>query len=108
MNKSGTQPVSEMWKLKQSIFPKKTPTLPSSKINHQGKLISEPSELVELLGMEYGKVRLRKRPIHPKHKALKPMREKLLKMKLNSASNKKTLNFNNGRSRTSSERTQVK
>ena len=82
--------MSEMWKLKQPLFPKKTPSLPSSKLNHRGRLISEPSELVQLLGMEYGKVRLRKRPVHPLHKALKPMRVKLLAMKLSLALKKKT------------------
>ena len=40
--------------------------------------------------MEYGKVRLRKRPVHPLHKALKPMRVKLLAMKLSLALKKKT------------------
>ena len=66
MNQGETQPVSEIWKLKQSIFPRKTPTLPSSKVNHRGKLVSEPGEIIKLLGKEYGKVRLRKRPVHPK------------------------------------------
>ena len=90
INKGETKPVSEMWKLKQSLFPKKTSTLPSSKFNHRGRLISEPLELVKLLGMEYGKVRLRKRSVHPMHKNLKPMREKLLALKLSLALKNKT------------------
>ena len=57
--------LSEMWKMKKSTFPKKAPTLPSSKINYQGQLVSEPSELVKVLGEEYGRVRLGKRPTNP-------------------------------------------
>ena len=93
MNQGETQPVSEMWKLKQSLFPKKNPTLPSSKFNNRGKLVSERGEIIKLLGMEYGQVRLRKRPVHPKHKPLRPMRERLLRLKLNISDLKKTPEF---------------
>ena len=71
------------------LTPKKKPTLPSSKFNHAGKLVSEPKEIVKILGIEYGQKRLRKRPNHPMHLAHKNIREKLLKMKLNSAEKKK-------------------
>ena len=90
MDKGETQPVSEMWKMKQRLFPKKKPTLPSSKLNYAGKLVTEPKELVKLLGLEYGKIRLRKRPVHPMHLSHKPIREKLLKIKLNKASKRNT------------------
>ena len=90
MDKGETQPITEMWKLKKTLFPKKKPTLPSSKFNHTGKLVSEPKELVKLLGVEYGKIRLRKRPIHPMNMSHKPIREKLLRIKLNSAAKRTT------------------
>ena len=57
--------LSEMWKLKKSLFPKKPSTLPTAKINYQRKLVSEPNELIKLIGEEYGKTWLRKRPTHP-------------------------------------------
>ena len=59
--------LSKMWKLKISLFPKKAQTLPSSKINYQGRLVSHPKELTQLLGEEYGQTRLRKRPTNPKN-----------------------------------------
>ena len=57
--------LSEMWKIKKGMYPKKAPTLPSSKIDYHGNLVSEPGALNKLIGEEYGKVRLRKRPTHP-------------------------------------------
>ena len=93
MNQGETQPVSEMWKLKQSIFPKKNPTLPSSKFNRTGKLVSEPRELIKLLAKEYGQVRLRKRPVHPMHTPLRPTRERLLRLKLSISEKRKTPDF---------------
>ena len=85
MDKGETLCVSKMWKMKKALFPKKQQTLPSSKQNHIGKLVSEPKGLVKLLGMEYGKISLRKRPVHPMHISHKYIREKLLGIKLNRA-----------------------
>ena len=85
--------LSEMWKMKKSIFPKKTQTLPSSKINYQGRLVSELSELTKLLGEEYGRVRLRKRPSHPLNLEGKKIRKILLKLKLNLARKRSTKPF---------------
>ena len=53
MNTDGSACLSEMWKVKKSLFPKKTPTLPAAKINFQGRIVSEPNELTKLLGEEY-------------------------------------------------------
>ena len=72
---------SEMWKIKKNIFLKKAQTLPSSKINYQGRLVSQPRELTHLLGEEYGNVRLRKRPSHPSNTERKIIRNILLKLK---------------------------
>ena len=40
--------LSAMWKLKKNLFPKKASTLPSAKINYQGRWVSEPNELTKL------------------------------------------------------------
>ena len=93
INNIGTQPLSEMWKLKKLLFPRKKQTLLSAKINYKGKLVSEPEELKSLLSYEYGQVRLRKRPIHPLHKKIVPIRKKLLSLKLKCAMKKKTPPF---------------
>ena len=50
--------------MEPALFTKKKPTLPSSKFNHAGKLVTEPKYLVKLLGMEYGQIRLWKRQIY--------------------------------------------
>ena len=85
--------MSEMWKLRKLLFPRKKQTLPSAKMNYKGKLVSEPEELKSLLAYEYGQVRLRKRPVHPLHKKIVPIRKKLLSLKLKSAIKKKTPPF---------------
>ena len=45
INNIGSQPLSEMWKLKKLLFPRKKQTLPPAKMNYKGKLVSEPEEL---------------------------------------------------------------
>ena len=85
--------LSEMWKMKNSLFPKKAHTLPSAKLNHVGRIVSEPQEITKLLGEEYGKFRLRKRPTHPKYEWLKTMRNKALNQKLKVALKKVTKQF---------------
>lgn len=79
---NNTEIVSEMWKVKKKLFPKKPQTLPSAKLNHHGRLVTNPDELTELLGEEYGTVRLRRRPIHPKQKMSIKIRKKLIQLKL--------------------------
>ena len=85
-----------MWKLKKSLFPRKSPSLPSAKTNYNGKLVSEPEELKALLAFEYGKVRLRKRPAHPLHKQIVQIRKKLLGLKLKHALQKKDTRLQDG------------
>ena len=55
-------PLQQMWKLKKKLWPKKTPLLPVAKMNHKGRLISSPKELLQTLQKEY-KDRLRKRNV---------------------------------------------
>ena len=85
--------MSEMWKLKKKLFPKKACALPSAKINYRGKIVTEPKELKKLIGEEYGRVRLRKRPTHPLNQEGKQIRKLLLKLKLMIASQRKTPPF---------------
>ena len=63
-DKDSTLNVTEMWKLKKKIWPKKASALPVAKRDHKGKLISAPADLQTLLQKEY-KERLRPRPHHP-------------------------------------------
>ena len=90
-NQSGA--VSEIWKLKKQLFPKKPATLPSAKYNYQNKIVTHPKDLTELLGEEYEKVRLRKRPTHPMMMKGKSIRKNIVKTKLRLASLKKSQPF---------------
>ena len=92
-NISSSGCLSEMWKLKKSLFPKNAHTLPSAKLNHLGRIVSEPGKLTKLLGKEYGILRLRKRPTHPKFKWLKAMRTKVLNLKLKISMKRVTKRF---------------
>ena len=60
-----SETVYKIWKLKKTLFPKKPTCVPAAKLNYQNKIVSHPKELTELLGEEYGRVRLQKRPTHP-------------------------------------------
>ena len=92
-NPNRSHVLSEMWQLKKKLFPRKTPALPSAKYNYQGKIVTEPNELTKLMGKEYGTLRLRKRPCHPLNNEIRPIRNKLLKLKLFIAKQKKTDQF---------------
>ena len=91
--RSQSDMLSEMWKLKKKLFPKKPSTLPSAIINHRCKIVTEPLELTKLIGEEYGRVRLRKRPTHPLNISGKQIRKKVLSLKLKIASLNKSLPF---------------
>ena len=86
--------LSEMWQLKKKLFPRKPCPLPSAKYNYQGKIVTEPKELTNLIGEEYGKTRLRKRPCHPLNKTRRPLRNKVIQLKLKVAKLTKTKKFN--------------
>ena len=75
---NGSIVLSEMWKLKKRLFPKKASMLPSAKVNYKGKLVTEPRELTKLIGEEYGRVRLRNRPSHPMNHGGKEIRQTFL------------------------------
>ena len=92
-DQNGSNSVQEMWKLKKKLFPKKASVLPSAKLNYQGRVVTEPNELTKLLGEEYGKIRLRKRPTHPKNIKTIPLRKKIIQLKLKIAKKRKTPPF---------------
>ena len=56
--------LQEMWKVLNRIGPKFKSTVPTAKLNHKRKLISNPDEIKKLLAKEY-RQRLRPRPIRP-------------------------------------------
>ena len=45
-DQNGSNNVHEMWKLKKKLFPKKAYVLPSAKLNYQGRVVTEPNELI--------------------------------------------------------------
>ena len=49
----GSVSLSEMWNLKKQLWPKNTESIPTGKINHQGKLVTSPDEIKTLLSKEY-------------------------------------------------------
>ena len=63
-NESNSINISEMWKLKLNIWPKKHETLPTGKFNNQGHMVTDHEELKKLYASEF-KERLRARPTHP-------------------------------------------
>ena len=44
-DQSGSKNMAEMWNLKKRLWPKNKMSLPAAKINHQGKLISNPKNI---------------------------------------------------------------
>ena len=92
-DRNGSGVLSEMWKLKKNKFSNKASCLPSAKINYKGKVVTEPKELTKLIGEEYGRVRLRKRPSHSLNLQGKSMRNLVLKLKLMKAKQPKTSPF---------------
>ena len=80
-DKGNTLNVTEMWKLKKKIWPKKASALPVAKRDHGGKLVSAPEDLKRLLQKEY-KERLRPRPYQPDMKIAKKLRKRLIQIKM--------------------------
>ena len=76
--------VSKMWKLKKHVWPKHRETLPVGKLNHQGRMVSSPTEIKDLLVKEYTE-RLRSRPVHPDLVDVIKLKEKTFQLKLEHA-----------------------
>ena len=73
--------LQEMWKVLNKIGPKFKSTVPTAKLNHKRKLISNPDEIKKLLAKEY-RQRLRPRPIRPDLGDLKDRREEIFNLQL--------------------------
>ena len=81
--------LTQMWKNMRKIWPKNKNNLPSSKKNHQGKLITDPMALKLLLSKEY-KERLRSRPIREDLKEKEKYKMNIFDLKMTIASMKKS------------------
>ena len=82
-----------MWKLKKKLWPKIRETIPTGKLNHQGRLVTGPQDIKNLLAKEYSE-RLRPRPIHPDLKDIDMLKKESFKVKLEEATKTKSLPWN--------------
>ena len=73
--------MQKMWKSLKNLCPKLSPTLPSAKQNHRGKIVSSQKDIKKLLFNEY-KNRLRTRPVRKDFKSVRIRRKKIFGMKM--------------------------
>ena len=78
-----------MWKIKQKVCPKKDVSYPVAKIDSNGDLITNKSELKILYANTY-KDRLRHREIKPEYQILKQLKNGLFSMRVNLAKLRKS------------------
>ena len=83
---NGSVSVHEMWKLKKKLWPKNRETIPTGKFNHQGRLVTCPQDIKNVLTKEY-RERLRPRPSHPDFKNIDVLKKESFKVKLEKATN---------------------
>ena len=76
-------------KRKNSKTSKNKDSIPTGKLNHQGKLVTSPHDLKNLLAKKYIE-RLRPRPIHPDFEDINIIKKESFKVKLEEASNIKS------------------
>ena len=79
----------QVWQTMKKIWPKFGVTAPSAKKDHNGKIVTAPSELKKLFAKEY-KERLRTRPVRPDLKLLEEKKRRIFKMKMKLASTRPT------------------
>ena len=77
----GSTSFSGVWKITKKLFPKHVKTLPSSKKDSSGRLVSSPEELKNLYINTYKK-RLRYRPAKPEFEQLRVLKEELFYKRL--------------------------
>ena len=70
-----------VWKKIKQIWPKYCSTIPTAKKNHQGKIVTGPKDIKNLLAREY-RDRLRSRPTRPDLKTLRSRKRQIFQMKL--------------------------
>ena len=78
-----------MWKLKKELWPKTNESMPTGKINHQGKIVTSPDEIKSLLSKEYGE-RLRDRPAHPDFERIFETKKYSFRLKMEEANSNKS------------------
>ena len=88
-NESNSINISEMWKLKQKVWPKRPETLPTGKFNKKGQMVTEAEELKILYAEEF-KERLRSRPIHPEFLDIQEIKDSIFQLKMDQVKMKKT------------------
>ena len=88
-NESNSINISEMWKLKHKIWPKKHETLPTGKFNNQGHMVTDHEELKKLYALEF-KERLRARPTHPEFFEILKHKDNIFKLKMKNVSENKS------------------
>ena len=81
--------LGKVWKCLNKIWPKYANSLPTAKMNYDGRLISSPKELKKLLAKEY-KERLRTRPLRSDMSHLKIKKKRIFQMKLKLAEKNKS------------------
>ena len=81
--------ISQVWKTMKKLWPKFKATVPSAKKNHNGDVVTAPSELKKLLAKEY-KERLRTRPVRPDLGLLEERKRRIFKMKMKLAASRPT------------------
>ena len=85
--------IKEVWKRLKKICPKFKPQLPIAKVNFMGKLVSEPTEIKELLRKEYVQ-RLRTRPVRPDLGDLEVRKNEIFRLQLKLANSIPTKPWN--------------
>ena len=91
-NESNSINISEMWKLKQNIWPKKHETLPTGKFNNQGHMVTDHEELKKLYASEF-KERLGARPTNPDFFAIQKHKDIIFESKMKNVSEKKSVDW---------------
>ena len=81
--------ITEMWKLKKTIWPNKKESLPTGKFNNQGQIVTDPEELKDLYLNEF-KERLRIRPSHPDFIEIHKIKESIFIQNMDKAKAKVT------------------
>ena len=81
---NGSVNENEMWKHKKKLWPKVRETIPTGKLNHQGRLVTGSQDIKNLLAKEYSE-KLRLRPIHTDLKDIDMLKKESFKVKLEEA-----------------------
>ena len=81
--------LQEMWKLNSKLWPKTSISLPVGKKNFKGKVVSSPSDIKNVLALEY-KNRLRSRSLRPDLQFITKNKNRIFEMKMALANTRQT------------------